>query len=295
MPQALSIVSVDAYDRNVMNVNQTKSVYNQYVFPALAAHQSVWLIPGALDRNDTASAARAHAYWEWALTEPRVSGLMFFAWSFLEGGKMSKTAAVWLAMGECVKSGLPPEQCQLPLRDPRGLSTDHRLSLKIDDSAVVMTRSRGGCHLKSDDETPDLVIDTSNLGRVVQQRAAGVLDGMGCYPGDSPHSDSVPDALLAPLYFHGYRGCGTGEAEVACPPGTGGCSGNIATPDFYPRLHALGFGEVQMLLMELWPDTLWNAGIFPGQPEGNWTLWDSLVRQAVAANAGRPEVTFEIW
>jgi hypothetical protein len=141
----------------------------------------------------------------------------------------------------------------------------------------------GWARLKSDDgATPDLVIDASNLGRAAEHRAAGVLDGMGCYPGDSPYPDSVPRALLAPLHFHGYRGCG-----VASWP---------STPDFYPRLHALGFGEVQMLLMGLWPGSVWNAGVFPGQPEGNWTMWDALVRQAVAANAGRSErVTFEIW
>ena len=111
---------------------------------------------------------------------------------------------------------------------------------------------------------------------MAEQRAAGVLDGMGCYLGDSPHPDSVPQALLAPLHFHGYRGCGSTE--------------------FYPRLHdELGFGEVQMLLMQLWPESLWSTGVFPGQPEGNWTLWDSLVQKAVAANAGRPGVTFEIW
>ena len=143
--------------------------------------------------------------------------------------------------------------------------------------------SCGWARLKSDDgATPDLVIDASNLGRAAEHRAAGVLDGMGCYPGDSPYPDSVPRALLAPLHFHGYRGCG-----VASWP---------STPDFYPRLHALGFGEVQMLLMGLWPGSVWNAGVFPGQPEGNWTMWDALVRQAVAANTGRSErVTFEIW
>ena len=168
----------------------------------------------------------------------------------------------------------------------------------VPDSIVALTfKPPEGQGDDLNDETPDLVIDASNLGRAAEQRAAGVLDGMGCYSGDSPHPDSVPDALLVPLHFHGYRGCGSGEAEVACPPGTGGCGSGTpdSTPDFYHRLHALGFSEVQMLLMELWPDSLWNAGIFPGQPEGNWTLWDSLVRQAVAANAGRPTVTFEIW
>ena len=114
MPPGLSVVSVDVYDRNVENIDSTKSVLAQYLFPALAPHQSVWLIPGALDNNDTAAAARAHAYWKYALEMPQVSGFMFFAWQFLAGGKMGKTAAVWSAMGDCVVSGLPPEQCKLP-------------------------------------------------------------------------------------------------------------------------------------------------------------------------------------
>ena len=88
MPAALSIVSVDAYDQNKMDIDSTKSIYEQYVFPRyaprltvelqvrciqgceqhrwdprLAPHQSVWLIPGSLDKNDTAAAARAHLYW----------------------------------------------------------------------------------------------------------------------------------------------------------------------------------------------------------------------------------------
>ena len=36
MPAALSIVSVDAYDQNKMDIDSTKSIYEQYVFPRCA-------------------------------------------------------------------------------------------------------------------------------------------------------------------------------------------------------------------------------------------------------------------
>ena len=43
MPAALSIVSVDAYDQNKMDIDSTKSIYEQYVFPRYAPRLTVEL------------------------------------------------------------------------------------------------------------------------------------------------------------------------------------------------------------------------------------------------------------
>ena len=49
-----------------------------------------------------------------ALSQPRVSGFMFFAWQFMADGQMKETAKVWAAMGDCVVRQVPPERCVLP-------------------------------------------------------------------------------------------------------------------------------------------------------------------------------------
>jgi len=49
-----------------------------------------------------------------ALSQPRVSGFMFFAWQFMADGQMKETAKVWAAMGDCVVRQVPPGQCALP-------------------------------------------------------------------------------------------------------------------------------------------------------------------------------------
>ena len=54
----------------------------------------------------------AGADWKWALSEPRVSGFMFFDWQF--ASKMPHTSKVWAAMGECVATGKLPAECTLP-------------------------------------------------------------------------------------------------------------------------------------------------------------------------------------
>ena len=72
-----------------------KKYYERYFFPLLKPHQSVWVVPGLFGRNgthgnatemaatDDSLAEKLNAYWSWAQSESRITGIIPWHWDDL--------------------------------------------------------------------------------------------------------------------------------------------------------------------------------------------------------------------
>ena len=88
IPAGLDVVSCDVYNHGAKEAKLAQSYAEKFFFPLLKAHQSVWLVPGMFGRNGTKSNASAMAaeddelleklegFWEFASSEPRVTGMI---------------------------------------------------------------------------------------------------------------------------------------------------------------------------------------------------------------------------
>ena len=88
IPAGLDHISLDVYNHGAKEAKLAQSYAEKFFFPLLKAHQSVWLVPGMFGRNGTKSNASAMAaeddelleklegFWEFASSEPRVTGMI---------------------------------------------------------------------------------------------------------------------------------------------------------------------------------------------------------------------------
>lgn len=94
IPAGLDIISVDMYGSGACEAAMTQVIYER-IFALLKPHQSVWLIPGlfgaagaawptpnvtAMAENDESLVEKLSAYFAWADTEPRITGVMPWHW-----------------------------------------------------------------------------------------------------------------------------------------------------------------------------------------------------------------------
>ena len=165
----------------------------------------------------------------------------------------------------------------------------------------------------------DLHLNFSILGRAVEHRSTGFLDGIGegGGPSESPlagetvnwyseYTFSVPDELVAPLKPFGWRLSGNGRFS-----GVGMNSGipsldNVAS---FSRMKALGVREVQILLQEtpFPPNSTHNCGegcdpstvCVPVLADGafNCSAWEAVVRRALELTADWDDdiLSFDVW
>ena len=94
IPAGLDIISVDMYGSGACEAASAQVIYER-IFALLKPHQSVWLIPGlfgaagaawptpnvtAMAEHDESLVEKLSAYFAWADTEPRITGVMPWHW-----------------------------------------------------------------------------------------------------------------------------------------------------------------------------------------------------------------------
>ena len=190
-------------------------------------------------------------------------------------------------------------------------------------SSIV--HERNGATVKTDDAPAGdtLAFDLAILGRPVERRATGFLDGLGEGGGPGMGSPTVVrdfysrypfqvrDEHIAPLKPYGWRLSGYnrygGVGVTNVPP--------FNNTPAYHRLRALGVKEVQILLQgtpfpALTPPFSNTSGSLPSDgtcspPAGvphhpdplayNCSSWVGLVRRALDLTASFEQVSFDIW
>ena len=90
VPTSVDVISADLYWwwEPALAANLTRQFYQTLIYPRMAPHQSAWLVPGLFGEQANAPTAahdqllveKLDDFWEWARSDPRVTGLHPWHW-----------------------------------------------------------------------------------------------------------------------------------------------------------------------------------------------------------------------
>jgi hypothetical protein len=89
VPDAIDFISADIYEENKgWEANAVRKVYENSVYPALAAHQRTWVVPGTfapitMDNatNSKIMVEKISGFWDWLQNDTRVVGINPWHWN----------------------------------------------------------------------------------------------------------------------------------------------------------------------------------------------------------------------
>jgi hypothetical protein len=91
VPASVDVISADLYWwwEPALATNLTRQFYQTLIYPRMAPHQSAWLVPGLFGEQANAPTTahdkllvdKLDDFWDWARSDPRVTGLHPWHWT----------------------------------------------------------------------------------------------------------------------------------------------------------------------------------------------------------------------